>query len=85
MLASRTATPKAVRKPHAGEMDVREGDQWSFLTNTGYLVRNIVSVGDKYIGYREPGSLQTRACLKTTFRRWWRGATLTYATDWTGR
>jgi hypothetical protein len=70
-----------VRRP----FDIRVGDEWVFYTNTGGLSRTITSIDSEYIGYTECGSYVGKSCLKSTFRRWWRGARLEFATDWQGR
>lgn len=67
------------------KMDIREGDVWGFCTNTGTILRTIKSVGSKRIGYEEFFSGRFRVCLKSTFRRWWKGASLESATDWKDR
>jgi hypothetical protein len=66
-------------------MDVRVGDHWGFLTNTGTIVRIVTEVGTYRIGYRELATGKNRVCLKATFRRWVRGARLEFAKDWNNR
>lgn len=63
--------------------DVRVGDIFAFTTNNGIIEREITIIGHKRIGYINNG--KERACLKTTFKRWWRSAELIYTKDWDGR
>lgn len=65
--------------------DVREGDIWEFIGNYGTMPRHVMKVGNKYISYRGPNIIGEHAVLKSTFKRWWNGAGLVFATDWTGR
>jgi hypothetical protein len=65
--------------------DIRIGDEYVFHTNTGGISRTIAAVEKDWIGYHSYGESCTRWCRRTTFRRWWRGASLEFATDWTDR
>lgn len=66
----------------AKSFDIREGDEWVFATNGGSIARRVMTVGARYVGYR---CGVDRVCLLATFRRWARGASLEFATDWSGR
>jgi hypothetical protein len=64
--------------------DIRVGDKWMFHANTGTILRTITLIGSKLISYRDDRGIE-RVCRISTFRRWWRGAELFFATDWEGR
>lgn len=73
------------RKKRARVFDIRVGDEWVFLTNTGGISRTITDMDDERIYYKPYGSPYEESCLRATFRRWWHGASLEFATDWTNR
>lgn len=65
--------------------DIRVGDEWARLTNSGYITRRVTAVEDGRIFYRGPGEIRDRECSMATFQRWAKGAGLDFATDWNGR
>lgn len=73
------------RKKRARVFDIRIGDEWVFYTNMGGISRTITDIDDKRIYYRPWGEPYEQSCLRATFRRWWHGAELSFATDWTNR
>ena len=64
-------------------MDIRRGDLWEFTTNNGVIVRHVRSVASGVVSYFCNGVM--RQCSVTCFRRWAKGAELTFADNWTGR
>jgi hypothetical protein len=84
-------TRRAIRRRLAGTpaarvaKDIRAGDEWAFLTNSGYLTRRVTAVEDGKVFYRGPGEIRDRQCSMATFQRWVKGARLDFATDWSGR
>lgn len=73
------------RRERLGVFDIRVGDQWGYISNNGNITRTITDVDDERIYYRPYGSPYEQSCLRSTFRRWWKGAVLEFATDWEGR
>jgi len=68
---------------------IREGDTWLFQSNDSVMVRKIVGIEgpeirNRRVYYTDYGGT-FHSCLLTTFRRWWRGAEIDFATDWSGR
>lgn len=80
-----------MKRTQKRQFDVREGDVWVFLTNYGGIGRNITGIDSAECGrtrriyYLPWGEPYEKSCLLTTFRRWWRGAYLEFATDWNDR
>ena len=60
------------------KFDVRTGDVWVLLTNTGGISREVTGVDDTNVYYRPYGSPYEQECKRATFRRWCRGAGLEY-------
>lgn len=64
--------------------DIRRGDIWEYQTNSGVIMRHVKSVAyGGVVSYTCNGRF--KQCQMATFKRWLFGATLTSATDWTGR
>lgn len=84
-------TRRAIRRRLAGippariAKEICVGDEWAFLTNSGYLTRRVTAIEDGKVFYRGPGEIRDRECSIATFRRWAKGAGLDFATDWNGR
>jgi hypothetical protein len=70
--------------PTPRPFDIRVGDRWEFRSNNGTLMRTITDIGSRLMAYRDAAG-NKRVCLISTFRRWWRVASLEFATDWDGR
>lgn len=83
MTSSPAREPRYRRARSTRVFDVRAGDQWAFTTNNGEILRDIRYVGREEVGYTCNGV--RHVCLRSTFKRWWRGASLFYADDWEGR
>ena len=57
--------------------DIRVGDTWVFYSNNGGIPRTIESIAIRLMMYRNAAG-ESRVCLISTFRRWWKGATLEF-------
>jgi hypothetical protein len=70
-------------------MEIREGDRWEFHSNEGFIPRAIKAIEGPEIPnrrvYYTNASGEFTSCLYSTFKRWWRGAEIVSATDWSGR
>jgi len=66
-------------KKSAGPMEIYIGDVWVYRTNTGGISRTITHIDGERVYYRGYGDPYEQSCLLSTFRRWWRGASLDYA------
>ena len=56
--------------------NIQVGDIYLYTTNNGVIEREVTDIGFKRVGYINNGKKQ--ACLKSTFKRWWKGAELIY-------
>jgi hypothetical protein len=70
-------------------VEIRRGDYWRFLTNTGYMMRHVRSVAMGTVYYIDGDGKMCR-CSLATFRRWLGPsnrlrAELWSADDWSGR
>lgn len=65
--------------------EIRRGDIWEFQSNFGVrLTRYVKSVACGVVFYRN-GSQEMCRCSLQAFRRWTKGATLIFATNWEAR
>lgn len=70
-----------MRKRH--HIQVKRGDIWEFRTNNGVIERHVRSVASGVVSYLSNGRF--KQCSLTTFKRWARGAGISFAEDWAGR
>ena len=79
-----------MREKEKRKFDIRAGDEWVRYTNDGGISRTITGIDDddckrRRVYYRSYGCPYETSCLLTTFRRWWKAASLEFATDWNNR
>lgn len=61
---------------------IKKGDWWEFTTNTGIMTRHVKSVTrDGTVSYINSEGKFCQ-CSMATFRRWTKGAEVTFREDW---
>jgi hypothetical protein len=65
-------------------VEIHRGDTWEFVSNNGLIERSVKSIACGVVSYtRADGKLVQ--CSLSSFKKWTKGAQLSFAEDWSGR
>jgi hypothetical protein len=65
-------------------IEIRRGDIWEFQSNNGLISRHVRSIVCDVVSYLRADG-QFVQCSLTSFKKWTRGGSLSFADDWAGR